>query len=225
MGDLEGSERAFREALRLRRLALPPDHPSLALTMNNLGTVLTNLGRLDEAEAVHQEAMDIFVRVLGPDHHRVGLSAYNLARVHRLSGRLAEAESLLAETLRIDRATYGESHLEVGLDLRQLGEIQREAGDCGKAAVTLTEADAIFETNSVPLSERRRLLVRSNLGACLLALGRTGEAEAVLLPTIRAAEADSSADPAAHRMLLEQVESLFRAAGSHEEAEATRQGP
>lgn len=222
-GDYEAAVREFREALRIRRIALPPDHPSLALTMNNLGTSLERLGRLGEAEELHREALDIFRRVYGPEHYRVGLSAYNLARVLRLRKRYDEAEKLFRLTLSIDRKTFGDRHTEIGVDLRGLGFLLVEAGDCEHAVETLREADGIFAANELPLTNRRRMTARSQLGRCLTTLGRYAESEEVLRRDLDAAESTpGEADSAAVRETIDELVELYGAWGRPLSADSIR---
>jgi eukaryotic-like serine/threonine-protein kinase len=223
LGDLAASEREHREALRIRRAGLPADHPSVALSLTNLAATLEKLDRLGEAERLHREALAIFQRVLGPDHHRVGLSAYHLARVLERTGALDEAESLYRLTIDIDRTVYGAEHLEVGIDLQRLGTVLRQKADCDAAARTLREADAIFARNGLPLTDRRRLTTRAQMGACFGALGRYGEAEEILLGTYRAAqEPELDVDAAAVRQTVEHLVELYESWGRPAEADVFR---
>ncbi len=220
-GDLEGSERQLREALRLRRLALPADHPSLGLALNNLGSTLENLGRWEEAELLHREALAIWQRVYGPEHHRIGLSASNLATVLQGMGRFAEAESLFRVTLDIDRKVYGDEHSEIGLDLRNLGRLFARKGDCAAAEQTLLQAEAIFEKNNLPLSHSRRLTTRGELGACLATLGRHAEAEELLVGNYQTLTSQgSAADTVQVRHATERLVELYRSWGRAAQADS-----
>jgi len=221
MGDFAAAEREFGEVLRIRRMILPSDHPSLALSLNNVGNVLRRQNRLDEAEPLLREALDIWLRVLGPNHTRVGIAAYNLARVLEMTGDLDEADSLYRATAAIDRLAYGDAHLEVGNDLSHLGGLQATKGDCAGAVSTLREADDIFETNGLELSDRRRLAVRGNLGSCLATLGRFDEGEGVLLGSYDAARNTEDAGEAT-RELAERLAALYDTSGRSSEAEALR---
>ena len=57
---------------------LGDDHPNTLTAMNNLGGLLTKLGRYEEANALLQVALDARLRVLGEEHPSVGWSYYNL---------------------------------------------------------------------------------------------------------------------------------------------------
>jgi eukaryotic-like serine/threonine-protein kinase len=182
----EAAEREFREAVRIREIALPRDHPSLALTAMNLGTVLQRLRRHDEAEPMIRQALEIFERVFGPDHPRVGLASFQLATVLEETDRLEEAARLFAITTDIDRRIHGPDHPEVALDLRRLGIVNVRLGECPVAEEALAEADRILDLNAVPLDDKARAVVRDALVSCLLAERRFAEAEAILVESLEA---------------------------------------
>jgi hypothetical protein len=68
-------------ARRFRPLAIDfgPDHPNVAIYVNNLGSVLKELGHLDGARQAYQRALTIFEMVLGSDHQRTQTVRSNLA--------------------------------------------------------------------------------------------------------------------------------------------------
>ena len=66
---------------RYKRTLLGPEHPECALTANNLGTVLRELGRHPEAEQQLRFALAIFEAALEPGHPHIGLCRANLAEL------------------------------------------------------------------------------------------------------------------------------------------------
>ena len=44
------------------------EHPDVAITLNNLATLLKALGKLDEAAQYYRRALTIFERALSPEH-------------------------------------------------------------------------------------------------------------------------------------------------------------
>lgn len=59
-GDNAGALGHYREALRIKEQVLPPNHPTLAPTQNNIGDALNKLERYDEAIPYLDEAMRIW---------------------------------------------------------------------------------------------------------------------------------------------------------------------
>ncbi len=72
-----------------------PNHPNVALTLNNLAGLHKAQGHYAEAETYHKRALAIREKVLGPDHPVTGESLRNLGELYQLQGRTAEAEPLL----------------------------------------------------------------------------------------------------------------------------------
>ena len=54
--------------LRIDEAALGPDHPSVASDLNQVGLVLSALGRSAEALPLHRRALRIAETTLGPEH-------------------------------------------------------------------------------------------------------------------------------------------------------------
>src|SRR5262249_2658671 len=72
-GEREGAGKVWREALTLCRQLYPkekyPDgHLKLAISLNNLGTLLRHLGKLEEAGNYLKEALAICKKALPKDH-------------------------------------------------------------------------------------------------------------------------------------------------------------
>jgi len=45
-----------------------PDHPQVAIYVNNLGSVLQALGDMEGAKKMYERALSIFTEYLGEDH-------------------------------------------------------------------------------------------------------------------------------------------------------------
>jgi tetratricopeptide (TPR) repeat protein len=76
-----------------------PDHPDVARDVNNLGSVLRDLG--DLARASFERALAIEEAVYGPDHLEVATGVNNLGLVLRDLGDLAGARESYERALRI----------------------------------------------------------------------------------------------------------------------------
>jgi tetratricopeptide (TPR) repeat protein len=58
----------FTRSLGIREKELGPNHPDVALSLNNLATLYVAQGRYQEAEPLYAQAASIYEKVLGPDH-------------------------------------------------------------------------------------------------------------------------------------------------------------
>jgi hypothetical protein len=105
--------------------------------------------------------------------------------------------------------------------MRDLGSLLLTAGRPEEAKPML-EAAAVRVRESLP---DEALLVGTTLtsyGRCLMAMERTGDAEAALLGAYRALDEAGLADGAAGRATAGQLAELYRSAGRNAEAEEWR---
>ncbi len=83
------------QVLRLTEAKVGPDHPSVAMILNNLALLYSNQGRYAEAEPLFKRSLAIQEKAFGPDHPAVVLSLGNLATLYRRSELvLADIEHL-----------------------------------------------------------------------------------------------------------------------------------
>src|SRR5947199_3589480 len=79
--------------------ALGPDHTSTLDTVNNLGILYVNQGKLAEAEQMYQRALAGKEKALGPDHTSTLDTVNNLGVLYVIQGKLAEAEQMFQRAL------------------------------------------------------------------------------------------------------------------------------
>ena len=80
------AELSYRQSLSIREEALGPDHPDVAISLNNLGELYREQGRYQDAEPIFQRAIRIREKALGPDHPDTIISRNNLAEIRQVLG-------------------------------------------------------------------------------------------------------------------------------------------
>ena len=115
-------------ALAIAEAAYGPDHPTVAIRLNNLATILYNLGQPAEARPLTERALAIDEAAYGPDHPTVATDLNNLAQILQDLGQPAEARPLAERALAIDEAAYGPDHPDVAALQANLAVILRELG-------------------------------------------------------------------------------------------------
>ncbi len=121
-----------QQALVTREKALGPDHPDVALSLNNLAELYKSLGDYAKAEPLGQRSLAIREKALGSDHPDVALSLNNLAELYRALGDYAKAEPLYKRSLDIWEKALGPDHPDVALSLNNLAELYKSLGDYAK---------------------------------------------------------------------------------------------
>ena len=79
--------------------ALRPEHPQLAITLDNLALVYTAQGKYDEAEPLYHRALAIMEKALRPEHPDVAICLNNLAHLYHARGNYGRAESFYQRAL------------------------------------------------------------------------------------------------------------------------------
>lgn len=127
--DFSGAEAALAEAVRLIEHAGDSVAVDLAEALDSYGSVLREMGRLDEAEPLLARALAIRDREMGASHPDVALSLVGLAGVLHLRGDLARARPLYRRALEIQERTLGPDHPEVGETLYNLAHLRLALGE------------------------------------------------------------------------------------------------
>ena len=91
------AEQFYRRALSIKEKVLGPEHPDVAMTLNNLAVLCKANENYAEAEALYARSLAIFEQALGPQHPKVITCRKNYAGLLRKMNRHAEASVLEAQ--------------------------------------------------------------------------------------------------------------------------------
>ena len=145
----EEAEELFQEALLKDEASLGPEHPNVAIRLNNLAQLYQATNRLKEAEPLMERALKIDEASLGKNHPNVAIRLNNLAALYQATNRFAQAEPLMERALKIDEAALGEDHPDVARDLNNLALLY-------KATNRLKEAESMMEREMIIYQEFNR---------------------------------------------------------------------
>lgn len=176
LGDFAAAEPLFREALEMRRAALPPGHPDIATSLNDLASLLANTGRTTEAELLNREALDILRTALPAGHLDIAASLNNLAYLLESAGRYAEAESLLCEEHETLRAALPPEHPRIAASLNGLARVLGNTGRNVEAEELYRESLAMFRA-ALPTGHPAVAASLNNLAIFLHSTDHSVEAE------------------------------------------------
>ena len=82
IGEHESARSRHERGLAIREATLGPDHPLVAVTLNDLSIALLHLGDFGRAIALSERALRINEKVFGADHVNVAYSLSILAHLH-----------------------------------------------------------------------------------------------------------------------------------------------
>ncbi len=155
-------ERLKRRAVVLGEEYIGPDHPEVAVRLNNLAELLRITNRLAEAEPLMRRALTIDEASYGPDHPEVATDLNNLASLLQVTNRLAEAEPLMRRTLAIVEVSYGPDHPKVSVCLNNLALLLEDTNRLAEAEPLMRRALAIL-ANSYDPDHPHTMMARANL--------------------------------------------------------------
>ena len=125
-GQFREAESLCQHALLIYERVLGSQHPSFAISANNLATLYDDQGRYVDAEPLYRQALAVWESAFGPEHQLVATGLNNLAMLYKRQRRYADAEPLYRRALAIDEKALGAAHPGLATDLNNLAGLHRE---------------------------------------------------------------------------------------------------
>ncbi len=209
MDDIDGAERAAREAVSIYRETVADSHPDRVMADYLLARALNLQGRTDEAADLYESTLTAQRLLFGNESPRVGDTMTELAQVRLNQNRLAEAERLMSGALEMSRKERGEAHPTTGYLWAGLAQIHFREKRYQDAERDVKSALDIFAT-TLPADHQYVASAEYLMGEVMLATNRLPDAEAMLTasmnrwrrtdaPTWRAARSASALGETLHR--------------------------
>ena len=128
MREYAAAKQSHEQALAIRRKSLPPDHPDIAYSLNNLGKVQYELREYAAAKQSHEQALAIRRKSLPPDHPDIAYSLNNLGNVQSALREYAAAKQSHEQALAIRRKSLPPDHPDIARSLNNLGKCSPSCG-------------------------------------------------------------------------------------------------
>lgn len=198
-GDYAAAEPLLERSLATLRQVLGEEHPAVAISLINLGSVKGRRGKYAEADPLLQRAYALRLKLFGADNGltataraNVGYSAFSL-------GRFGQATEALDAALAVQEKTLGKDNLYTLITLRNLAALRFTEGRLQDAADLYR---GVLERGAKSLGANHALLLqsRARLGLTERCLGRTDQA---LVDLAAAESAQRKTLPANHPDLAE----------------------
>jgi serine/threonine protein kinase/tetratricopeptide (TPR) repeat protein len=230
-GDLTGAEALLRQCLETNRKTRGEDHPNTSTTLHDLALISATRGEYRSAESLLRQVLATERATLGDRHPVVATTLNSLSRVLVEERRYDEATSILQEALDIARASLGSDHQLVAIYSINLGSAQLARRKPAEAEALVREGLRIRAHAPDVVPSRRRTYLedgwslgatKSLLGATLVAQGRYGEAETILLDARGDLASLREPQPLAMKTTLTRLVELYVAWGKREQAATYR---
>jgi tetratricopeptide (TPR) repeat protein len=127
-GKYAEAESLYQRALVVSQKTLGPDHPTIAIILNNLANLYMDQGKYFEAEPLYQRALAIREQALGADLPDTATSLNNLANLYMDQGKYELAEPLYQRALATYERVLGPDHPNTARSLNNLAVLYNNQG-------------------------------------------------------------------------------------------------
>ena len=103
--NFERAVRAAKQAIEVAEANVGPDHPYVAISLNNLALLYSKEGEYAKAEPLYKRSAAIWEKALGPDHPFVANCLSKLSGVYHAMGKEEKASEVDQEIERIKALT------------------------------------------------------------------------------------------------------------------------
>jgi tetratricopeptide (TPR) repeat protein len=174
-GDLEDCTTEMSVALSLKRKALPPNHPDIAISLGTIAAVRAEMNDGESALAAAEEALDIYRHAYGNENPSLSTMLDDRGRAFRVLHRYEDAERDLRSAVTLFPTLAGGDQIWKADPLQDLGEVLVDDKKFREAVPVLESAIRILERTDPKkpeLPESRFALARARWE-----LHRDGEAD------------------------------------------------
>ncbi|WP_065978041.1 serine/threonine-protein kinase [Pseudoalteromonas lipolytica] len=174
--DFDSANALLEDIYKVQITIYPKDHPTLALTLNEMGNNFSRLGEYDKAIPLHTQAIKMVSERYGKKHIDYAYGYSYLGNAYGYQQRFDQAIEAYNEALESNTLMYGEVHTNTLTAARNLGLAYSEKGDQIKAKKILTET--LEKTLTLyPEVSYRTALVKTALARALLELEEWQDAQ------------------------------------------------
>ena len=128
-GEYHEGLKLYKEALDIQVKSLGQSHPSIAVTLSNMGLIHYQNKSYSKSLDIYQEALRIRRDAYGENHLDVASSLNSIGLVLFKLGLHEMAMQSFVESLKIRRALLGDAHRDVAIILYNIATIHLERGD------------------------------------------------------------------------------------------------
>ncbi|XP_023933087.1 uncharacterized protein LOC106179188 [Lingula anatina] len=118
-----------KKCLALREEILGPKHPDTALSYDNIGTVLQDMGEYKESLDYHKKCLALREEILGPKHPDTALSYDNIGAVLQDMGEYKESLDYHKKSLALREEILGPKHPDTATSYNNIGSVLRAMGE------------------------------------------------------------------------------------------------
>ena len=150
MGEYSKALSSYERSLEIDKVALPPNHPSLATSYNNIGLVYMNMGEYSKALSSYERSLEIDKVALPPNHPDLATSYNNIGMVYNNMGEYSKALSSYEQSLEIYKVALPPNHPDLATSYNNIGMVYNNMGEYSKALSSYEQSLEIYKVALPP---------------------------------------------------------------------------
>ncbi|NDV18100.1 tetratricopeptide repeat protein [Pseudodesulfovibrio sp. JC047] len=171
----EHAETFFLRCLGLQKEIFTDGNIATAPTLNSLGVIRHETGRLDEAEASFEACLTVLRDASDAPHPTMASCLSNMARLYETMSQPERALGLAQQALTINRELYGDQHPDVAENHTTIAQLHDRLNDPVQAEIHFKHSLAICEQVYGP-DHPETAQAQCTMALFLSSLGRDAEA-------------------------------------------------
>ena len=148
-GDYQEALSYYEKCLDMRQKTLPANHPSLATSYNNIGSVYDSMGEYSKALSYYEKCLDMQKKTLPANHPSLATSYNNIGSVYDHMGEYSKALSYYEKCLDMRQKTLPANRPDLATSLGCIGSVYYNMGEYSKA-LTYYEKCLDMEKKTLP---------------------------------------------------------------------------
>ena len=149
-GEYSKALSSYEQSLEIRKVALPPNHPDLAKSYNNIGLVYDNMGEYSKALSSYERSLEIRKVALPPNHPDLATSYNNIGLVYYNMGEYSKALSYYEQSLEIRKVALPPNHPDFAQSYNNIGLVYDNMGEYSKALSSYERSLEIYKVALPP---------------------------------------------------------------------------
>ena len=136
MGEYSKALSSYERTLEIKKVALPPNHPDLATSHNNIATVYDSMGEYSKALSYYERSFETLKVALPPNHPDLATSYNNIGSVYMNMGEYSKALSSYERSLKIYKVALPPNHPDLATSYNNIGSVYDKMGKYSKALLS-----------------------------------------------------------------------------------------
>jgi tetratricopeptide (TPR) repeat protein len=131
--EYEEAIKYYEKSLEIKLKIHGDQHPSIARTYHNLGSVWKTIGKYDQALYYYEKTLALDIKIYGDQHPSTATTYNSLGLFWSAKGNLDKAIKYYEKTLALDLKIYGDQHPSTATTYNNLGYDFTRKGEYNKA--------------------------------------------------------------------------------------------